>query len=279
MNKKEALNLILLNVARTEHDADWNWKGVNSPFARMYMVENGSAKVLMPDGIHIIRPGFLYLIPSFVTHSCENDGFFTMYYIHMYEAQNLFDRWNFPFAVPMNEIDELLVRRLLAINPGRELKRSDPESYDNIPTLMQTIAINEKFSFRSVVESKGILLQLFSRFLDKAVSKQEIADKRIIKVIRYIRENIHRNICLDELSALCYITNDHLIRIFKKEMQCPPLQYINRKKVEKAQLMLSISDKSIKDIAHSLSFDNLSYFHRLFKKITGCSPGSYRERR
>ncbi|MDR2469025.1 MAG: AraC family transcriptional regulator [Tannerella sp.] len=279
MNKKEALNLILLNVARKEHDADWNWKGVNSPFARMYMVESGSAKVLMPDGVHMIRPGYLYLIPSFVTHNCENDSFFTIYYIHMYEAQNLFDRWNFPFAVPMNEIDELLVRRLLEINPGRELKRSDPDTYDNMPTLMRTIASNEQFSFRSVVESKGILLQLFSRFLDKAVPKQEIADKRIIKVIRYIRENLHRDIRLDELSSLCYITNDHLIRMFRKEMQCPPLQYINRKKVEKAQLMLSISDKSIKDIAHSLSFDNLSYFHRLFKKITGCSPGRYRERR
>ncbi|MDR2765835.1 MAG: AraC family transcriptional regulator [Tannerella sp.] len=276
MSKKEVLNLILLNVARKEHDADWNWKGVNSPFARLYMVENGSARVMMPDGVHTIRPGHLYMIPSFVTHSYENNGFFTLYYIHIYEEHDIFDRWNFPFEVDANELDELLVKQLVAINPDRELKRSDPDSYDNMPMLMQNIARSEQFSFKSVVETKGILLQLFSRFLDKASPKREIMDKRIVNVIRHIRENIHHNIHVDELSSLCYITNDHFIRLFKKEMHCPPLQYINRKKIEKAQLMLIIGDKSIKDIAHSLSFDNLSYFYRLFKKITGFSPSRYR---
>jgi AraC-like DNA-binding protein len=178
--------------------------------------------------------------------------------------------------VDANEVDALLVKRLVAINPGRELKRSDPNSYDNMPTLMQNIARSEQFSFKSMVETKGILLQLFSRFLDTASPKQEITDKRIVKVIRYIRENIHRNIHINELSALCYVSNDHFVRLFGKEMHCPPLQYINRKKIEKAQLMLIVSDKSIKDIAHDLSFDSLSYFYRLFRKITGLSPSRYR---
>jgi hypothetical protein len=44
MDKKGILNLILLNAVRVEHDADWNWKNVNSPFAQLYMmVERGSA--------------------------------------------------------------------------------------------------------------------------------------------------------------------------------------------------------------------------------------------
>jgi AraC-like DNA-binding protein len=276
MNKKEKLNLILLNTARKEHHADWNWKGINSPFARLYMVESGSARVLMPGGAYTINPGKLYLIPSFVTHSYENDSFFTLYYIHVYDELNIFDRWSFPFEVDASGLDVLLIKRLLAINPGRELKRSDPGSYDNMPTLMQNIARNEQFAFHSVVETKGILLQLFSRFLDKASPKKEIADKRIVKVLRHIRENIHRNISVSELSSLCYLTNDHLIRLFKKELQCTPVQYINQKKIEKAQLMLIIGDKSIKDIAYGLSFDNISYFYRLFKKITGISPNLYK---
>jgi AraC-like DNA-binding protein len=275
--KKENLNLILLNAARKEHNADWNWKSVNSPFARLYMVESGSAKVIMPDGVYTIRPGHLYLIPAFVTHSYENDRFFTLYYIHIYDDQNIFDRLNFPFEVGANELDLSLVQRLLAINPGRELQRSDPDTYDNMPTLMQNIAQNEQFPFFSVVETKGILLQLFSRFVEKASFKQEITDKRIVKVLRFIRENIHNALNLEELSAMCFLTNDHLIRLFKKEMQCTPLQYINQKKIEKAQLMLIVNDLSIKDIAYSLAFDNVSYFYRLFKKTTGVSPAHYKE--
>ena len=278
MDKKENLNLILLNIACKAHYADWNWKGVSSPFARIYMVESGTAKVIMPGGTYTIEPGYLYLIPSFVTHSYENDSTFTLYYMHVYEEQNIFDRLNFPFKVAANELDDLLMKRLLAINPGRELMRSDPNTYDNLPTLIQTIAKNEQFSFNSIIETKGILLQLFSRFLDKASFKQEITDKRILKVVRFIRENINQNIKIDDLSAICYLTNDHFIRLFKKEMHCTPIQYINQKKIEKAQLMITISEKSIKEIAYSLSFENISYFYQLFKRITGIPPNQYKEK-
>jgi len=278
MSKKENLNLILLNVARKIHEADWNWRGVNSPFARIYMVESGSAKVIMPDGVHTIEPGYLYLIPSFVTHSYENNSTFVLYYVHIYDEQNIFDRLNFPFAVVANEADNILVRRLLTINPGRELKRSDPVTYDNHPTLIQNIAHNDQFPFYTVIETKGILLQLFSRFLEKASFKQEILDTRIAKAIRHIRENINRNIGIDELASISCLTNDHLIRLFKKEMQCTPIQYINQKKIEKAQLMLTIGNQLIKEISYGLSFENLAYFYRLFRRFTGMTPGQYRDK-
>jgi AraC-like DNA-binding protein len=278
MGNKEILNLILLNVARKTHDADWNWKGVNSSFARIYMVESGSAKVIMSDGVHIIEPGYLYLIPAFVTHSYENDGTFVLYYVHIYDEQNIFDRLNFPFEVEANESDKILLQRLLIINPGRELERSDPVTYDNYPTLMQNIAHNDHFPFYTLVETKGILLQLFSRFLEKAYFKQEFVDKRIAKVVRHIRENINRNIDIEALSSICCLTNDHFIRLFKKDMQCTPIQYINQKKIEKAQLMLTIGNQSIKEIAYGLSFENISYFYRLFKKMTGLPPNRYKEK-
>ncbi|GHT38246.1 transcriptional regulator [Bacteroidia bacterium] len=276
MDKKEILNLILLNVARVERDANWNWKNVNSPFARLYMVESGSARVKMPDGVHTIQSGHLYLVPSFVTHSYDSDDVFIVYYIHVYDEHNIFDRLNFPFEVDTNEIEPLLVKRLLAINPDRALKVSDPGKYDNIPTLMQTIVRSEQFSFNSIMETKGILLQLFSRFMEKATFKQEFVDERLVKVLRYIRDNITHNITVNELSALCGLTNDHFTRLFRRDMQCTPLQYVNRKKIEKAQLLLIIRAESIKDIAYGLSFNNIPYFCRLFKKITGISPKKYR---
>jgi AraC-like DNA-binding protein len=277
--KNENLNPVLLNVACKSHDADWNWKGVSSPFARMYMVENGSAKVLMPDGEYMIEQGYLYLIPAFVMHGYENNSSFTLYYIHVYDEQNIFDRFSFPFKVDANEIDKSLVRRLLVINPGRELMRSDPKSYDNLPTLIQNIARNDQLQFHNIIETKGILLQLFSRFLEKATSKHSSIDKRIVKVVRHIRENINIDINVNELADVCYLTKDHFIRLFKKEMQCTPLQYINQKKIEKAQLMLVIGEKSIKDIAYELSFDNISYFYRLFRRYTGSPPSRYKKNR
>ncbi|KAA6301471.1 MAG: Arabinose operon regulatory protein [Candidatus Ordinivivax streblomastigis] len=274
--KNEDFNLTLLNAARKIHHADWNWKDVNSPFARLYMVENGSAKVILPDGVHIIQPGYLYLIPAFVTHSYESDSVFIHYYFHIYNGYDIFDRWNFPFEVHSDELDVLLVKRLLAINPGIELKYSDPRTYDNFSTLTQNIAKSSQKSFIFGLETNGILNQLFSRFLDKATLKQEVSDKRIKKALRYIRENINKNLHVNDLADLCSLNRDHFTRLFKKEMQCTPMQYIIRKKIEKAQLILIASETSIKNIAYGLSFDDVTQFNRSFKKVTGISPTSYK---
>jgi AraC-like DNA-binding protein len=274
--KNEDFNLTLLNASRITHNADWNWKDINSPFARLYMVESGSAKVILPDGVHIIQSGHLYLIPAFVTHSYESNSVFIHYYFHIYNQYDIFDRFDFPFEVDAGDLDIFLVKRLLAINPGIELKYSDPKTYDNFSSLTQSIAKSGQKSFIPGLETNGILTILFSRFLDKATLKQEITDKRIKKALRYIRENINKNLRINDLADMCSLNRDHFTRLFKKEMKCTPMQYIIRKKIEKAQLLLVSGEESMKNIAYDLSFDDVSHFYHSFKKTTGMLPVAFR---
>jgi AraC-like DNA-binding protein len=277
MKENENIDLLLLNVARKEHNADWNWKNVNSPFTRLYMVESGSAKIIMQDDVHIIRPGYLYMVPSFVTHSYENPDFFVLYYLHVYDKNNIIDLLDFPFEVEANEFDYDLVKRLLSINPGRELATSDPLIYDNFSNLIKGISNVDKMPVPHAMETRGILLQLFSRFMRGAFLKQTITDERIAKAVNYIRTRIDTNISVNELAELFHLTSDHFIRLFKKDMHCSPLQYINRKKIEKAQLLLTMGKSTVKDIALSLSFSDIPHFFRIFKKITGVSPDRFRQ--
>ncbi|MDR3245210.1 MAG: AraC family transcriptional regulator [Prevotellaceae bacterium] len=275
---EQSLNLVLLNVGYAKHNADWNWKGTHSPFARLYLVETGKAHIIIGKKLIPLTPGHLYLIPSFTTHDYVCKGIFTLFYIHIYDEQNIFERLSFPFEVGAGALEELIVQRLLSINPGRELKMYDPHAYDNTPTFFNSIAQNSLFPFYSIIETKGILLQLFSKFLMNATLKQEIVDKRIIRVVQYIRDNIEQELPINELSAICSLTNDHFIRIFKKELKYTPIQYINQKKIERAQMMLLVEGKQVKEISYQLSFENVSYFNRLFKNYTGMTPNEYREK-
>jgi AraC-like DNA-binding protein len=281
-NFKNHLNLLLLNAGMATHHADWNWRGVNSPFTRLYLVTGGSANLWMPDGIHTLTPNHLYLIPAFTTHGYENDGFFSLCYIHIYEDSkeglSMLEQYALPVEIPASPLDVSLVERLLSTNPGRELKRSDPATYDNTSTLLQNIAINTQQSFSHVIETQGILLQLLSRFLNYANLKVSITNNQVEKTINYIRKNIASPMTTGQLAKMCFLSEDHFIRVFKRELHLTPIQYINQKKIERAQLMLTISSLSIKDIAYSLSFDNLSYFNKIFKKITGFTPSQYQEK-
>ena len=41
----EQMHPLVLNVGLAVHNADWNWKNVNSPFTRLYYVTEGRAQL------------------------------------------------------------------------------------------------------------------------------------------------------------------------------------------------------------------------------------------
>ena len=55
-----------------------------------------------------------------------------------------------------------------------------------------------------------------------------------------------------------------------------PLQYVNNKKVERAQLLLYTTDMPVKEVAYELGFSDHSYFIRMYRKLTGITPQEYR---
>lgn len=192
-------------------------------------------------------------------------------------SPGILEDWNFPIEIPADNLELPLIKRLCEINPTMQLPQSDPTSYDNNPTLIRNIIKNKQRTFCDKVESRGIVYQLIARFLKDAKPKVEVNDNRIQKVLSHIRKNIYKTVDIDSLAAISCLSKDHFIRLFKKEVGNTPLQYINQKKIEKAQLILITEDIPVKNIAYLLAYEDHSYFSRLFKKITGVTPQQYRE--
>ena len=278
----DQLHLLILNVGLAIHNPDWNWRNVNSPFTRLYYVTEGAARILLPTGIQELKPDHLYLVPSFTTHSYLCDTHFAHYYLHIYEdhqsESSILEDFSFPTEIPAGDLELPLIKRLCGINPTMQLPQSDPTSYDNNPTLIKNIIKNKQRTFCDKVESRGIVYQLMARFLKDAQPKAEINDDRIQKVLSYIRKNIYKTIDIDSLAAISCLSKDHFIRLFRKEVNNTPLQYINQKKIEKAQLILITDSMPIKNISYLLAYEDHSYFNRLFKKLTGVTPQQYRDR-
>ena len=278
----DQLHLLILNVGLAIHNADWYWRNVYSPFSRLYYVTEGAARILLPTGIQELKPDHLYLVPSFTTHSYLCDTHFAHYYLHIYEGHqsesSILEDFSFPTEIPAGDLELPLIKRLCGINPTMQLPQSDPTSYDNNPTLIKNIIKNKQRTFCDKVESRGIVYQLMARFLKDAQPKAEINDDRIQKVLSYIRKNIYKTIDIDSLAAISCLSKDHFIRLFRKEVNNTPLQYINQKKIEKAQLILITDSMPIKNISYLLAYEDHSYFNRLFKKLTGVTPQQYRDR-
>lgn len=276
----EQMHPLVLNVGLAVHNADWNWKNVNSPFTRLYYVTEGSAQIELPDGIYTLSPKHMYFIPAFTIHTNICKSNFVHYYLHIYEDHysdnDWLDHWKFPVEIEATDLDLALFKRLCEINPHMTLQKSDPTTYDNNPTLMQNLIKNRQRAFCDKVESRGIVFQLLSRFFKQGQSKIEMEDNRIAKTVLYIRKHLNEAIELEKLAEISCLSKDHFIRLFKKELGTTPLQYINQKKIEKAQLLLITEELAVKEIAFQLAFEDYSYFNRLLKKITGVTPQEYR---
>lgn len=278
----QQLHLLILNVGKATQYADWNWRDVRSPFSRLYYVSEGSACILFPDRQQTLRAGYLYYIPAFTTHSYVCEGLFTHYYVHIYEndtsGESPLDSLALPSEVAAHALDAHLVERLCEINPSLRLSDSDPAIYDNQPTLLRSIARSTQLVLGQQVESEGILFQLLSRFIECATPKEEAGDSRIQQVLRHIRRHIYEPLSVPALADVACLSSSHLIRLFRKETGLTPLQYVNLKKMEKAQLMLLTSDTPVKNIILQLGFSDPSYFDRLFRRQLGMTPLQYRER-
>jgi Transcriptional regulator containing an amidase domain and an AraC-type DNA-binding HTH domain len=281
MNVTDDFNMILLNVGFARHFADWNWDNINSPFFRLYLINEGDAELNISGKKYKLTPGHLYLIPPFTTHSDHCDGEFSLYYVHVYEdlTKNVswFDQMQFPVEADTQPLDAALIQRLLDINPGRELQLYDPDSYNDSAVLYQSIAENRHLSLHAQLETDGIIRQLLARFFASAIPLMQSQDNRIIKTLRFIRENIDQKITVGQLASVSCLSEDHFIRLFRQEIRQTPIDYINRKKIEKAQLLMVVKNQTMKDIAYTLSFENVSYFNRLFKKMVGKTPSEYRK--
>jgi AraC-like DNA-binding protein len=283
MNKEDIKReFILLNAGYASHNADWNWENVCSPFARIHFVRNGTAKIIRGDGVFGLRENHLYLTPAHIKHAYQCEGVLELFYLHVYEDSgknpSIFELATFPVEIEADSLVVELIKRLMEINPERELRFYDPRSYDNSATLADNIARQKNTPIACEFETQGILKQIISRFLTKAEYRNEPVEQRILKSLHHIHKNIDRTVDINCLAEMCCLTKDHFIRLFKKEMNCTPGKYINRKKIETAQLRLLINDMTVKDIAYGLGFDNVAYFNRLFKKISGESPGNYKKK-
>ena len=84
---------------------------------------------------------------------------------------------------------------------------------------------------------------------------------------------------LSEMADYAGYSPNQLIRLFKKELSCTPIQYFLQKKIECAKSQLVYSSRSIREISDSLGFHDENYFGEVFKRQVGCSPGSYRYRK
>ena len=103
------------------------------------------------------------------------------------------------------------------------------------------------------------------------------ADHIIDFVYDYIDKNFGEDIYLDMMSDLLGITSNYLSHYFKEKTGVTFSDYLAGVRIKKAKEMLAETDKRVDEIALAVCYQHTNSFIRMFKKMTGQTPGEFRK--
>jgi AraC family transcriptional regulator len=275
----------LLNIDYVQLNKSWNYRNVISPFYRLYYIERGEGKLSNPANSLVLESGYLYLVPSFTLCHYSCDGFLDQYYLHFIEessdGHSLFLLNRKILKIPATQTDVENFRRLLMLNPGRGLKNlsHNPEVYEKRPIIQSFQELNDVLPVSAYVETQGIILQLLSHFLTTEhvrLKENSAIPSKILEAVNYIQTNLQQNLTVAHLAARANLNPDYFSRIFQAHTGERPLVYLQFKRIERAQFLIITTDLPLSEVAAETGFESISYFSRIFKRLTGQTPGQYR---
>lgn len=277
------LRLHLLHTGKCKVGNWWNYQNVLSPFNRMYYIHSGEGIVVFKKETYRLTEGSIFLIPKFTPHSYQCDESMEQTYIcftdELIGNRNIYELVDFTLLKEASDLMKSYFERIVTLNPYRTLKAYDPKIYDNNKELL--FSTSPSRNIKATIETNGILLQLFSTFIEGNIDDKESQLKnkqlRLNKVLNHIINHLHEKITVSELAELMYLSTDHFSILFKRIMGLRPNEYLQLKRIEQAQILLSTTDIPIQEIARKVGIENPSRFSTLFSQYNHMSPGQYRK--
>lgn len=98
----------------------------------------------------------------------------------------------------------------------------------------------------------------------------------LAQIKTYLDEHYREKITLDSISERFYIDKYYMTHLFKEQYGITVNGYLQQVRITQAKQLLRFSDMSIEEIGLECGIGELSYFSRMFKKMEGVSPSSFR---
>ena len=137
------------------------------------------------------------------------------------------------------------------------------QSVENTKTLSELTAVTKTMNRDFVERVYAVRTRNLSREIESACS--------------YMDRHLEDDLSLASLAAYAGYTEYYFSKKFKRETGMTLAEYIRKKRLEKALVMLRTTDLDVHRIAMQLQFCSQSYFTDCFRRQFGVSPLKYRK--
>ncbi|WP_199615154.1 AraC family transcriptional regulator [Paenibacillus alkalitolerans] len=232
---------------------------------KVHFVHKGKGIVRVGDHTYTLSPGQAFLIyPHIVTYyEADRQQPWTYSWIAFYGA----------------DVAPTLSRTLLS--PEHPVFPMDmkvmPGMYDQLTEALQREG-NRDLRFKAIMYD--FLSALVETIPANAAGRTGLnkRDAYVHQSIEYLHAHYSEDITVRQLASFLGLDRKYLSAIFKAAIGMPPQQYLLNYRLQKACELLEKDCYTIGEVARSVGYQDALLFSRMFKKVKGVSPKSYRDK-
>ncbi len=128
---------------------------------------------------------------------------------------------------------------------------------------------------------KMILILLVNQYSSyegtvQTFQRQQRALERLRPLFDHLEQHYDEPVQVQQASRICGMSQSHFMSFFKRVTGQSFMAYLNHCRIERAQALLTNTDKPVSDISQDMGFCDQSYFGTVFRRLVGMTPAAYR---
>ena len=137
---------------------------------------------------------------------------------------------------------------------------------------------NEIGKKETIADKKEYIIYLFQTVASYVNSRKSSHNLKVYeKVKKFIEDNYHKDLSLDNVSEVVGLSPSYLSLVFKEVSGTNFVEFINTYRISKSKILLQDISLTVNEISEKVGYTNSNTFIKVFKKYEGITPGQFRE--
>lgn len=261
----------LLHNPRLNHLFYWHFH----PEYELVYIEGASAKRHVGDHIASYEESDLVFIGSNIPHLNFDHGVQTDYQKEVLHIKPQFKDRVIGEYPELHSIDELFERSGFGIHFYGTTKMEIGMRMKRLHTLSPLEFFTESLHIFEFLAASNEYELLHDKPFKNLYNKNE--QERLSRIYAYIDEHYQRKISLEEVASLSSLGKEAFCRYFKKASGNTFVAFLNQYRISQAKRLLLMGN-NVSETCYECGFESLSYFNRIFKKVTGENPSGFKRK-
>lgn len=233
----------------------WQWSPPPLPDYDLWWVLEGRGQIILNGQSIELRPGRCFILrPGAEIRATQDPAYRLLVFAVHFEPRDPTRMAQFPFEGQFVQDREFL--EIMARHSENFFQRGDA---------------NARLQSAGLVQQ--ILLKLWDELEHPRISA---ADRNIGQIMQTIRLEPGRSWKVAEMARQAGLSRSQFTRRFQKVAGVPPNTFVIKARLDRAKHLLLETDMTLSNIAEALGYQDIYFFSRQFKAITGFAPSHFR---